>query len=855
MLNKISVAFVIVVSSFCGFSQDFSSFLVPLAQKYGLTQQDISAYQVSNNYFRRETKMQHVYLQQTVDDIPVFNALLQLHIHDGSKLVFHNSSFIPSAASRIDSSAPLFDLNAAFLLISEHLKLDVEACSTFPHLVNGVSKLECSSHFFHPVRAKMVYFPSDFGALQLCYEFALEPLKSDNSWTIIISAISGEILFQHNRTLVCHFDHGLEHASCDHEHHATTGSSQINQNRSLGQAVYNAYPLSIESPLHGPRALLNAIELPLASPFGWHDINGAAGAEFTITRGNNVYAHEDSADVDQPGYSPNGGLDLVFDYPFLEGDDPVLSMDASITNLFVWNNFLHDLSYFYGFDELSGNFQATNYSGQGVGDDFVFAHAFDGSGTNNANFGTPEEGFNPVMQMYIWNHTLGSLLEITEPEVIADEYDTGSSTFGVPPPINPFNAQVILVNDGTGTPSQGCGTLINGSELNGKIAYFDRGGCTFVAKVQTAQSFGAIAVIIANNQQGGAMSMGGTDNGTISIPVLSVSQGDGVLIKGQLLAGETVMANFGGQYEVVSFDSSFDNGIIAHEYGHGISNRLTGGAFQVSCLSNEEQMGEGWSDFFALIVSDTVGTNGAMPRGIGNFASNRPADAFGIRPFPYTTNMSVNPLTYSNIQNLSVPHGVGSVWCTMLWDLYWAMVDEYGHSYDLYSNDGGNNMAIRLVMEGMRIQACNPGFVDGRDAILAADEFLYNGDNQCLIWEVFARRGLGWSASQGSSSDVGDGTQAFNIPAFCSEGVSINQFLPQNFVIYPNPGNDVIFIMSNSDLGIQRVVVRDLSGAIVTSVEFVDGDYQISADSWANGVYFLEIESTQGVEFFRWVKQ
>ncbi len=31
----------------------------------------------------------------------------------------------------------------------------------------------------------------------------------------------------------------------------------------------------------------------------------------------------------------------------------------------------------------------------------------------------------------------------------------------------------------------------------------------------------------------------------------------------------------------------------AHEYGHGISNRLTGGPSQVSCLGNTEQMGEG----------------------------------------------------------------------------------------------------------------------------------------------------------------------------------------------------------------------------------------------------------------------
>lgn len=855
MMNKITLVLLGIALNIQVFAQDFSSFISPLTDKYDLTLQDVSAYRVSNSYFRRDTKMQHVYLQQTVNNIPVFNALFQLHIHEGNKLIFHNSTFVSNAASRIDASVPQLDLNAAFSLVLTHLHLETGDFMSFLSAENGDSKLFCPTHFLHPIRAKMVYFPTVFGSLKLGYEFAIEPLKTGDSWTIVVSALTGEILFQHNRTLVCHFDHGVDDGSCGHQHKFTANETEVFQTRSLGQAVYNAYPLNIESPLHGPRALLNAVELPSASPFGWHDVNGAPGAEYTITRGNNVFAHEDLNNTNLPGYSPDGGATLVFDFPYFEGQDPLLSVDASVTNLFVWNNFLHDISFFYGFDEVSGNFQSNNYSGEGFGDDYVLAHALDGSGTNNANFGTPEEGLNPVMQMYIWNHTVGSLLEILEPESIVGEYVTGSSTFGVEPPTIPINAEVVLVNDGSASPTLGCGTLVNGAQLAGKIAYFDRGGCTFVAKVQNAQSNGAVAVIIANNQQGGAMSMGGTDNGTISIPVLSISQSDGTIIKGQLLAGETVVANFGGEFEVVTFDSSFDNGIIAHEYGHGISNRLTGGAFQVSCLWNDEQMGEGWSDFFALIVSDTLGANGNMPRGIGNFASNRPAGAFGIRPFPYTTDMNINPLTYSYIQNLSIPHGVGSVWCTMLWDLYWAMVDEYGHSYNLYSNDGGNNKAIRLVMEGMRLQSCNPGFVDGRDAILAADVFLFGGLNQCLIWEVFARRGLGWTANQGSSFNVGDETQAFNMPAFCSPEASIDEFLPQNLVIYPNPGNDYVIIKSNNNEIIDRVVVRDLTGAVVYLVDTSIDSISISTNLWTNGVYIFEVQASTETKFFRWVKQ
>jgi extracellular elastinolytic metalloproteinase len=39
-----------------------------------------------------------------------------------------------------------------------------------------------------------------------------------------------------------------------------------------------------------------------------------------------------------------------------------------------------------------------------LGNDFVIADAYDGSRTNNANFGTPPDGSSPRMQMFVWTH-------------------------------------------------------------------------------------------------------------------------------------------------------------------------------------------------------------------------------------------------------------------------------------------------------------------------------------------------------------------------------------------------------------------------------------------------------------------
>ena len=78
---------------------------------------------------------------------------------------------------------------------------------------------------------------------------------------------------------------------------------------------------------------------------------------------------------------------MTFDFPLDLTKDPTTYIDSSVTNLFYWNNIVHDVFYQYGFDEQSGNFQEDNFERGGKGNDAVVANAQDGSGFNNANFG------------------------------------------------------------------------------------------------------------------------------------------------------------------------------------------------------------------------------------------------------------------------------------------------------------------------------------------------------------------------------------------------------------------------------------------------------------------------------------
>jgi extracellular elastinolytic metalloproteinase len=297
-------------------------------------------------------------------------------------------------------------------------------------------------------------------------------------------------------------------------------------------------------------------------------------------------------------------------------------------------------------------------------------------------------------------------------------------------------------------------------------------------KVKNAQDAGADTAIVANNVPGPATGMGGADP-TITIPSIMISLEHATLLKepGTLPANATLSPNPELQPDR---DSDLDSGVIIHEYGHGVSNRLTGGPGNAGCLQNAEQMGEGWSDFLALVLTARDGDED-VARGVGNYVVFQGADGIGIRPTPYSRDMGVNDSTYQTVideagtPTLSIPHGVGYVWATMLWEMYGSLVENHGFSGDIYGDwtMGGNNLALQLVIDGMKFQRCSPGFVDGRNAILEADLALTGGENQCLIWEAFAKRGLGIDAEQRSSKKTNDGTASFDVPAECGSSSGI----------------------------------------------------------------------------------
>ncbi|KAJ2629819.1 hypothetical protein GGF44_004195, partial [Coemansia sp. RSA 1694] len=195
-------------------------------------------------------------------------------------------------------------------------------------------------------------------------------------------------------------------------------------------------------------------------------------------------------------------------------------------------------------------------------------------------------------------------------------------------------------------------------------------------------------------------------------------------------------------------DGDLEQDIVAHEFAHGISNRLTGGPANTDCLNDGESggMGEGWSDAVANILRLKSTDSNSRDMVMGEYVYGQ-----NIRNYAYSTSLSTNPTTYAYLGRADYQevHAVGEVWAEMLYEVMWALVDKNGISEDLLAHDlsKGNSLMLQILLDAMKLQLCNPTFLDARDAILQAEENLAGAKNKCALWAAFAKRGLGVNAS------------------------------------------------------------------------------------------------------------
>lgn len=581
------------------------SFIRDRAALYGIDESDLDGLELAREYMTAETGVTHLQFNQKANGVRVYGADLRMAVDPSGRIVWAGGELVPSVASSAKSDAWTLDAVAATLAAANSIgAVATPALVTSKGGPEDITVVELGEAFTEPASSRKLLFPLAPGVTVPAWTVVLAERGPGNLYVVTIDARNGKVLARNNRT-----------------RYNTSLPSDAKFRVFTGESPQPNIPFTSSTPAHVERVLVApGSSIFDASPNGW--VGNTA-----VTIGNNVRAVEDK-DANNSGGLPASGDGLfTFSAPL---DSPIVpskpNTDAAIINLFYWNNYIHDYLYRLGFDEASGNFQATNLTGIGRGNDAVNADAQDGAGTNNANFSTPVDGQAPRMQMFLWS---------------------------------------------------------------------------------------------------------------------------------------------GG------YDGSFDASIIIHEYCHGLSTRLIGGPDYVDGLTGPQSggMGEGWGDWYGLTMLAPANAQLDASYVVGGYSTRN--FRTGVRDFPVTTKMTVNPLTYKEIDpatgtEFSDPtqvHNVGEVWCSALWDVRANFIQEYGFVE-------GKALVERLVTDGMKYSLNNPSFTDARDGILVADQVLTGGANQCLIWEGFAKRGVGYSAFSlnGSATTV---KESFDLPPWCeSQGTA-----------------------------------------------------------------------------------
>ncbi|MCA9064696.1 MAG: M36 family metallopeptidase, partial [Planctomycetaceae bacterium] len=393
-------------------------FLHANATKLGITASDVDALVVTNNYQSSGSGVTHIYFQQYVNDIPVANAVLNINVTAAGEVVNVGSSILPDVRTNTPVPSPTLSPVQALDSLVQELKWTYEGLPTQIGLNNQAATkngtLSAAGVSMVEIPFSLQYAPQQDGSLELTWLLNVQTTDGQSWYDASVSAVDGELL------------------------------SLVDWSNA---ASYRAIEIPFENPIERtPQIITDPQNAGItASPFGWHDTDGVAGAEFTDTRGNNVFAQQDmdANNVDTGVTRPNGGATLDFDFPFDPTQDATATPNiaAATVNLFYWNNIIHDVLYRYGFDEVSGNFQFNNYGKGGIGGDQVQADALDGSGTNNANFATPPDGQSGRMQMYEFDFTSPTRDSDMDSFIITHEFGHGLTNRLTGGPANSFALQ------------------------------------------------------------------------------------------------------------------------------------------------------------------------------------------------------------------------------------------------------------------------------------------------------------------------------------------------------------------------------------------------------------------------------
>ncbi|HAA48651.1 MAG TPA: hypothetical protein DCE43_02965 [Planctomycetaceae bacterium] len=289
----------------------------------------------------------------------------------------------------------------------------------------------------------------------------------------------------------------------------------------------------------------------------------------------------------------------------------------------------------------------------------------------------------------------------------------------------------------------------------------------------------------------------GGQTGNPDISMMPGSDGTPAILSLGVYSSDVLDATLG-----IGKPTAFSNDVIIHEYAHGVFSRMVNGPnnlWQNDAIYGWQSGGltEGVADFYALMFTQKPTDSALTPHLSGDWLAG------GIRNWPYTTDMTLNPLTYEaydseagntamwpktgEFSGGSEAHNAGEIFASTLWDLNHSLIARCGFESDLTElttgtngNGAGNNWAMFLVTQALSILPADATFLEMRDRILYADLFYTGGQFWYDIYSTFARRGMGTEADDGLRRDSNgqvvvpreqsnDVTEDFTIPDWLTD--------------------------------------------------------------------------------------
>ena len=279
------------------------TYLTSHAERLGLSSADIVQSVVTDEYASTDTGMTHIYLRQELNGLPIVNANINVNVTADGRVLNVSGGFVPglSTTGKASATALSTKLTASQALEQTAKSLGLASDAVSVAATSAASGVARSTTFTNsalsldPISAQLQYVATADG-VELTWEYVLRTPDGNHWYDACTSSSTGKLVLV---------------------------------NDWVEQACYTVYALPTENPNDGTRTTVVDPASTTASPYGWHDVDGAAGAEYTDTRGNNVFVQDDWDADNSGGTRPDGGTNLVFDYPIDFGQDPQAYVSAA----------------------------------------------------------------------------------------------------------------------------------------------------------------------------------------------------------------------------------------------------------------------------------------------------------------------------------------------------------------------------------------------------------------------------------------------------------------------------------------------------------------------------------------------